>query len=121
MNTEDKIVKVVDGTNPSAHELTIATKGAVEALAAYIVDSSGSQVSIFGDTSNYGGFVDTTSIADVLFVCDCPVGSTGDTSDAIWRIQKIDTSTGDVIITWADGDENFDNIADNRATTITYS
>ena len=41
------------------------------------------------------------------------------TSVSLWQIQKIDTTTG-TVITWADGNGDFDNIWDNRA-TLTYS
>jgi hypothetical protein len=47
-------------------------------------------------------------------------------SSALWRVQRItltdapSTSTNDVLIEWADGDANFNNIWDNRA-SLTYS
>lgn len=41
------------------------------------------------------------------------------TSSALWQIQKIDTSSG-TVITWADGDGDFDNEWDNRA-SLSYS
>lgn len=41
------------------------------------------------------------------------------TSSALWRIRKIDTSTG-VDVRWADGNANFDNVWDNRA-SLSYS
>lgn len=37
------------------------------------------------------------------------------TSSPMWRIRKVNTSTG-VDIKWADGNANFDNVWDNRAT-----
>lgn len=40
------------------------------------------------------------------------------TSDAVWRVQRIDTSTGQIL--FADGDPSFDNIYDNRA-SLSYS
>lgn len=42
------------------------------------------------------------------------------TSAASWRIQKIAVSGTVTTITWADGDQSFDNIWDNRA-SLTYS
>ena len=43
------------------------------------------------------------------------------TNAALWRIQKLTFSPdGDVVATWADGNANFDNIWDNRA-SLTYS
>lgn len=41
------------------------------------------------------------------------------TSANTWRIQKIDSTTG-TVVTWADGNTNFDNIWDNRE-SLTYS
>lgn len=48
------------------------------------------------------------------------VGSS--TSSSLWRIQKIEFVglDEDVVITWADGDSNFDNIWDNRV-SLSYS
>ena len=42
------------------------------------------------------------------------------TSSAIWRIKKIATNAGDVTVTWADGNANFDNVWDNRV-SLTYN
>lgn len=39
--------------------------------------------------------------------------------DPVWRIRKITTSGTETIITWANGNANFDNIWDQRA-NITY-
>lgn len=41
------------------------------------------------------------------------------TAAALWRIRKIDTTTG-VDVMWADGNANYDNVWDNRA-SISYS
>jgi len=41
------------------------------------------------------------------------------TSVSLWQIQKIDTTTG-TVITWADGNGDFDNIWANRA-SLSYS
>ena len=41
-------------------------------------------------------------------------------ADAVWRIKKIVCANSDLTITWADGNTNFDNVWNNRA-TITYS
>lgn len=52
------------------------------------------------------------------YIGKAPCGSA--TSDAKWQIKRIDATTG-TIIQWADGDKFFDNIYDNRATTVVYS
>jgi hypothetical protein len=45
---------------------------------------------------------------------------TSETSDGVWKIQKIIISGSDISVTWADGNSNFDNIYDNR-TSLSYS
>jgi hypothetical protein len=55
----------------------------------------------------------------VAYLCEADPGAL--TSAAVWRIQKLTFGVdGDVTIQWADGDPNFDNIADNRA-SLTYT
>jgi len=41
------------------------------------------------------------------------------TSSPMWRIRKIDTTTG-VDVRWADGNSNYDNVWDDR-TSLTYA
>lgn len=41
-------------------------------------------------------------------------------SSALWQIKKIVDSSGDVTITYADGDSRYDNIWDNRL-SLTYN
>ncbi len=41
-----------------------------------------------------------------------------DPSAAVWQIKKLDLTSG-VDIKWADGDQKFDNVWDNRA-SLTY-
>jgi len=61
--------------------------------------------------------VDDYSTADTIYVCEAKVGSLS--SSPVWRIKKI-VSTQGAVTTWADGNADFDNIADNR-TSLTYS
>lgn len=42
------------------------------------------------------------------------------TSCALWRIKKIVISGEDITVTWADGDADFDNVWDDRA-SLSYS
>lgn len=42
------------------------------------------------------------------------------TSAAVWRIKKITYSGSSLNITWADGNDEYDNIWDNRA-SLSYS
>lgn len=68
-------------------------------------------------TENLAQRVDDYTTANIIYIGIARVGTP--TSDAYWQIQKIDETTG-TVITWADGNDNFDNIWDNR-TSITYS
>ncbi len=55
----------------------------------------------------------------ITYVGDAPIGSA--TSSAVWRIKRLDES-GDpeLIIKWADGNADFDNVWNNRA-SLTYT
>ncbi len=66
--------------------------------------------------SQYATRVDEAS-ATVSYIGQAVTGSS--TATAVWRIKKMDTTSG-IVITWADGNPNFDNIWDNRA-SLTYS
>jgi hypothetical protein len=61
--------------------------------------------------------LDDYTTTSVTYVCEAPIGTA--TSSAAWRIKKIDETTG-MVIKWADGNESFDNVADNRA-SLTYN
>lgn len=54
--------------------------------------------------------------ATITYIGKAPVGSLA--SDAVWKIMKIDESSG-TVITYADGNSNFDNVWNNRA-SLTY-
>lgn len=64
-------------------------------------------------------FMDVVS-SSVSYVGKAPAGSL--TSNAVWRIFKLttDTITGSISIMYADGNPNYDNIWDNRA-SLSYS
>lgn len=53
----------------------------------------------------------------VMYVGQALTGSA--TSAAVWKIFKIDSSSG-LIITWADGNSHYDNVYDDRA-NLSYS
>lgn len=70
----------------------------------------------YGGSAALATRIDEAS-ATVTYIGKAATGSTAD--EAVWQIQKIDESSG-TIITWADGDANFNNVWDDRA-SITYS
>jgi hypothetical protein len=66
------------------------------------------------DPSNYA--VRLAEDGNILYVGEAPIGSA--TSSSVWRVKKVDTSSG-VIITWAGGGA-FNQIWNNYA-TLTYT
>ena len=60
------------------------------------------------------------TVGTTTYVCIAPPGSLS--SAAVWKIYREVVSGGGTIrtVTWADGNAQFDNVADNRA-TLTYS
>ena len=54
----------------------------------------------------------------VTYICEAVPSAT--TSQALWRVKKIDSTTNPTTILFADGNDNFDNIANDRA-SLTYS
>lgn len=61
-------------------------------------------------------FNQNSSNAAILYTGEAVIGAS--TASPVWRICKIDTSNG-VNIKYADGDEEFNNIYDNRE-SLTY-
>lgn len=91
---------------------TIALQQATSAKQDDIITAIGG----IGAPPTYTTRIDEAS-ATVTYIGDATIGSA--TSVASWRIKKIDTTSG-TSITFADGDGNFDNIWNNRA-SLTYS
>jgi hypothetical protein len=56
----------------------------------------------------------------ITYVGEAPTGT--DTSKALWRIKRIDSNAPGTVLTmtWADGNSDFDNVWDNRA-SLSYS
>ena len=61
--------------------------------------------------------IKVTEVGSVKYVAIARVGTPQ--SDPYWQAKKVDTTTG-VVITWADGDDEFDNIATDL-TSLSYS
>lgn len=79
------------------------------------VGSDGSLVT--GGSSTYTTRVDDAGSL-ITYVGKAEIASA--TSSAVWQIQKIDETGGDLVITWADGNASFDNVWDDRA-SLTYN
>lgn len=67
--------------------------------------------------SDYAVRIDDTTTSDVVYVGIAPIATSTGADD--WQVYKIDISAG-AIITWADGDDEFNNIWDDRA-SLSYS
>ncbi len=63
--------------------------------------------------------IDDITTLNVTYIGKAIIGTSE--SDASWQIQKLDESSGMMKKTWADGNNNYDNVWNNRATTIVYS
>lgn len=71
--------------------------------------------------------VDETKIidkaSDTVTYIGCAIAGSNtapNTADARWKIKKIDSTSNPTIVVWADGDTEYDNIFDNRA-SLSYS
>lgn len=53
--------------------------------------------------------------ANTTYVGKCKLGSSAATDEAIWQIKKISISGNVTTINYADGNDNYDNVWDNRA------
>lgn len=84
------------------------------------VKEDGTGLEFVGDDSMLAQRIDFIT-DDEFYTGTAPAGSS--TASAVWRIKKttIDSGgEGDVTVTWADGNTNFDNVWDNRL-SLTYS
>lgn len=61
--------------------------------------------------------IDQTTSTVYAYHCEAAPGALS--SAALWRISRLTLATG--VLQWADGNAQFDNIADNRATTQVYA
>jgi len=70
---------------------------------------------LWGDS--YDLLLDDTSTANKIYIWEAVIWSA--TSSAVWRIKRLDETTW-LLVGWADSNDNFDNIWDNR-TSLSYS
>lgn len=63
-------------------------------------------------------FAVNSGTATTLYLGTAVIASA--TSGAVWAMQEIDTISGNVAITWADGNSNADNVWDDRE-SLSYS
>jgi hypothetical protein len=62
--------------------------------------------------------IDNGTTANVTYIGEAVPGTA--TSDAGWRIQRVTVSGTTTTIEWGGGGSKFDQIWDNRATTVSY-
>ena len=85
--------------------------GATEAKQNAIITAIGN----IGSVTNYTTRIVT--VGTLTYIGNAAIGSA--TSAAVWQIKRLDETSG-LIKLWADGNANFDNIWDNRA-SLSYS
>lgn len=76
---------------------------------------SDANAAISRNFSQYAVRLDDTTTASVTYIGKAEIGTA--TSAPRWAIQKMD-ETGNLSITWADGNAEFDNVWDNRASLV---
>lgn len=59
-----------------------------------------------------------TTSGDITYIATAPIG-TAEATDG-WQVKKIEASGANTVITWADGNAEFDNVATDL-TTLTYA
>lgn len=69
-------------------------------------------------TPNYATKIDTTTTSGVTYIGKAAIASSA--ASAVWQIKKLDSNTLALDKTWADGNDSFDNVWNNRA-SLTYS
>lgn len=129
------IVQVPSGTNPVADSandiLTLQSDGSIDIIGNSAADSVEFR---FNNSAGYITEAEAIAILEnelaqatrvdfvsdtVLYRGEADPGTA--TSSAFWRIRRITlNSEGDAITEWADGNANYDNVWDNRA-SLSYS
>jgi hypothetical protein len=87
----------------------------------YIPASLSTPMPVADYSTIYPPIIDTTTTANTIYFGFVAVGSSASTSSAIWRIMRMVDSSGIYTFSFADGNTNFDNVWNNRATTVMYS
>lgn len=83
----------------------------------YFDDGEGNAVSgVTGDLAVQ--YIQDSVVTTTFYLGKAAVGAA--TSEAKWQIKRVSIVSGDVVITWADGDTNFDNIFNDRE-SLTYT
>ncbi len=123
---EVKVTSMPTGSNSFSDSGNVAKSGLVDAdrhvqvdvLSSALPSSASTETTL--QTISFGGFkfaLRLATVGDIDYVGEASTGSA--TSGASWRIKRVDSTTG-TVIQWADGNSNFDNIWDNRA-SLSYS
>lgn len=71
---------------------------------------------VSSSSTPYNVFLDEAS-ATITYVGEAEPGTSA--ASALWRIKRLDSTSG-LLITWADGDSDFDKVWNDRA-TYSYS
>lgn len=104
----------------SATDSFLAWEGDVNLQVGGADVSSSNPLPITDATTIYPPIIDTTTTANTVYFGFAPVGSSASTSSAIWRIMRMVESSGVYTFSFADGDTNFNNVWNNRA-SLSYS
>jgi hypothetical protein len=112
MSSDKRLNTANSTTSPGAiaSDVTGETVGTKRALHVYDLAGSGA--------TKYAIRTDKTTTVGTTYVGYAAVASAN--SSAVWQIFKMVDSLGDLTITYADGNSDFDNVWNDRA-SLTYS
>lgn len=90
----------------------------VDVLSSTLPSSASTETTL--QTISFGGkqyALKMTTVGSVDYIAEADAGTPEATN--VWRVKKVDSTTG-IVITWADGDAGFNNVATNLP-GLTYS
>jgi len=98
-----------------------ATYVQVEGDGSIPVTIKNASIPVTTTTPNYLTKIDDTTTPNVIYIGNAVLtGSAVPTSSNVWQIKRLDLSSLALDKKWADGNANFDNVWDNRA-SLTYN
>lgn len=96
----------------------VGTGGGISNAPRGVLNATGTRINPATEETLAGTFaIKVTTSGTTTYVAKAAIASSQ--ASAVWQAQKIDKSSG-VVITWADGNANFDNVATDL-TALTYS
>jgi hypothetical protein len=81
-------------------------------------EKQNSIIAALGGSVAYDILIDKTTTTDITYIGKAAIGTA--TSSALWQLSRLNKTSSITQVGWADSDEDFDNIWDNRV-SLSYS